>query len=150
MIVAANIICIYIMVNNITGQIYIGQTVDFDRRMDEHFKGRNADSQRIDRACLKYGREAFTCKPLEIFDEYDKDVLDDAEEFYIAAYNTFKDKNHYNLTPGGDGAGAGEDNPSYRGDLDDDILADEYLNNKLSCREIARKYNTDLDTVRRR
>ena len=147
MIVAANIICIYIMINNITGQIYIGQTGNFDKRIDDHFKGKNAKTQWIDRACLKYGKEAFTYKPLEVFDEYDKDVLNDAEEFYVAAYNTFRDKNHYNLTPGGDGFGAGEDHPMWRDDLDDDVLRDEYVNQGLSCSEIARRHNTNPATV---
>ena len=67
------------MINNITGQMYIGQTKNFDRRMDQHFRGDNADKQDIDEACLEYGREAFTVKILEVFDEYDKDVLDDSD-----------------------------------------------------------------------
>ena len=150
MIVAANIICIYIMINNITGQMYIGQTNNFKRRINEHLIGKNAESQAIDRACLKYGREAFTCIPLEEFKKYDKGLLDEREKYWIARYDTFKNPDHYNLTHGGDWCGVGEDHPNWRDDLDDDVLVKEYLGDKLTLGEIARRHNTNHMTIRNR
>lgn len=150
MTINSNCICIYVMINTITYQWYIGQTIRFLDRMDEHFKGVNIDTQWIDYDCLKYGRKAFICEPLEIFEEYDKDLLNEREKYWIEEYDTFKNPNHYNLTPGGDGFGAGKEHPCYRDDLDDDILRIEYCNNKLNYNKIAKKYNTTPATVKRR
>lgn len=141
------IICIYMMVNIITGQMYIGQTKDFYKRIKEHFGGYGSDRQWIDRVCLKYGSEAFLYRCLAVFDEYDKDVLNDSEKYFIAAYNTFKNPKHYNLTPGGDGAGAGEDHYNYLDDLDRNAFKEDYANG-LSLTKIANKYNVSRNTVR--
>lgn len=54
---------------------------------------------RIDNAINKYGVENFEFKVL-IF--LHPNFLNEAEEFFINVFNTFKDPFHYNLTPGGD------------------------------------------------
>lgn len=92
---------IYLIKNKNTGQQYIGQSKNIEERFRQHKRGDGCKKQRIDRAILKYGYNNFTysiiCKL-----EYDDDLLNVMEEYYIWKYNTYEDKNHYNLTPGGD------------------------------------------------
>lgn len=92
---------IYLIENKKTGQQYIGQSDNIERRWKQHLRSQSRRNSYIDNAIYKYGGENFTlsiiCKL-----EKDDDLLNAMEEYYIWKYNTYKDKNHYNLTPGGD------------------------------------------------
>lgn len=92
---------IYLIENKKTGQQYIGQSNNIERRWREHLRCKDRKNSYIDNAIHKYGNEKFT---LSIICELEKDddLLNAMEEYYIWKYNTYKDKNHYNLTPGGD------------------------------------------------
>lgn len=96
---------IYKITNKETGQLYIGQSINIKKRFQDHIRGDGCPNSKIDCAIKKYKQDNFE---FEIIEEFNKDtpflndVLNDSEQYYIAAYNTFNDDFHYNLTPGGD------------------------------------------------
>ena len=90
---------IYMIKNKIDGKMYVGQAVNIEKRWTKHCGG-YYDTY-IDRAIKKYGKDNFELIVLREC-EKDSDLLNKLEKHYIKKYNTFEDKNHYNLTPGGD------------------------------------------------
>ncbi|MBR5913882.1 MAG: GIY-YIG nuclease family protein [Selenomonadaceae bacterium] len=74
-------ICIYMITNTITGDFYIGQTIDFDRRKREHMRnpqpGMRDDVE-------KYGWSNFTFLVLE---KCPAEKLTERENFFISALN---------------------------------------------------------------
>lgn len=81
--------------------MYIGLSENIEKRYREHANGKDMKYSRIDRAMIKHGTDKFN---LEIIEELpnDRALLMKREEYWVSHYNTYKDKNHYNLTPGGD------------------------------------------------
>lgn len=89
---------IYAIINKITGKTYVGQSINIERRIDEHKKCKGLrNNSYIDSAIKKYGWKNFTCK---ILHKCTPDELDVEEQKFINIYSTFKQG--YNLTPGGD------------------------------------------------
>lgn len=85
---------IYKITNKINKKAYIGQSIDIERRWQEHI---HEDRQSyIHNAIKKYGINNFS---FEIIEECSKEELDEKEIFWIKYYNTFE--NGYNLTLGG-------------------------------------------------
>ena len=82
------IICIYKITNTITGDFYIGQTIDFHDRQLQH-KRDPQPKMRDD--VEKYGWDAFK---FEVVEECSREDLNDRENYYITkldpAYNTIK------------------------------------------------------------
>lgn len=93
---------IYLIINKINGHMYVGGSVDIEKRLDEHKRGKDADNQAIDRAILKYGKENFSYQVITELPT-DWNIIGEHEKYWIKLYNTFKDSNHYNLTEGGEG-----------------------------------------------
>jgi group I intron endonuclease len=96
---------IYLIINNITYDVYVGQTTrSLEIRLNEHFDTaiKDKDERRLYRAIRKYGKENFSIK--QIGQAVDKKSLDTLEIYYIAFYRQLLDKNKvYNLTEGGEG-----------------------------------------------
>lgn len=92
---------IYRITRKKTGQKYIGQSKNVWKRIKQHFHYPSPVSY-IDNSIKLHGVTEYTVDILCTFDEYDKDVLNDAEEFFIAAEGTYENPHHYNLTPGGE------------------------------------------------
>lgn len=93
---------IYSVTNRITGDVYIGQTVNFKRRWREHKRELNQNqhiNKHLQGAWNKYGEESFEFRIIHLCDELDD--LNELERYYIAKFNTYADG--YNLTLGGDG-----------------------------------------------
>lgn len=91
---------IYKATNKINGKIYIGQTVDFEKRKKEHELDRRNKNSIFHRAIDKYGIENFEWEIIDSFNsKYGSDYL---ERFYIELYKSYK-PNGYNMTKGGDG-----------------------------------------------
>ena len=93
--------CIYKIINKTNNQVYIGQTIDFERRKYEHLNRYNLQESKVEssylyRAMRKYGIENFEFLILE---ETEKEKLNDLEKHYIKEYNSFY--NGYNMTEGG-------------------------------------------------
>jgi group I intron endonuclease len=76
---------IYKMTNKINGKVYIGQSIDINKRIKEHFwKATNEKdvsyNSAIHQAIRKYGAENFDW---EILEECNADVIDEKEVQYI-------------------------------------------------------------------
>lgn len=85
---------IYKIENLINGKKYIGQSIDIQRRFDEH--KRDKDNCRIHQALRKYGINNFS---FEIVEECPIILLDEREKYWIKYYDSFN--NGYNATTGG-------------------------------------------------
>lgn len=83
-----NIVCIYKITNTITGDFYIGQTIDFHDRKLQH---KRDPQPKMREDVEKYGWDAFK---FEIVEECSREQLNDRENYYIAeldpTYNTIK------------------------------------------------------------
>lgn len=100
--------CIYQYVNKINGHMYIGFTTQkpATRRFQDHLSAslnpKHKDhNQAIHRAIRKYGIENFDINILED----NIDTIQECkirEQYWIAKYNTYENREHYNETPGGD------------------------------------------------
>ena len=101
---------IYLAKNKINGHMYVGKTShSLETRKRGHLydaiiRGRNTA---FCNAIRKYGIDEFDWFILEdnILDE----ELNNKEKYYIAKYNTYLDKQHYNMTEGGDGFSPNEE-----------------------------------------
>lgn len=87
---------IYCLENTLADKQYIGQTVDFDRRMQQYASG-HCHKGPLRNAILKYGWKHFY---VTIVEEIPVEDLDEAERFWIAFLNT-QAPNGYNLQSGG-------------------------------------------------
>ena len=92
---------IYLITRKDTSQKYVGQSVNIARRWRHHIRGYDLEHSRVERAIRKYGVDKFD---FQIITELPNDIntLNIHEKYWIKFYNTYEDKNHYNLTPGGD------------------------------------------------
>ena len=111
---------IYKITNKINGHIYIGQTVDVNRRFSEHITGTgdNKDSL-IHKAILKYGAKNFSFEVLGWFTDYDA-----KEKYYIELYRC-KAPYGYNIQDGGN------DPPHYKGEENNWTKIDEKTARKV-------------------
>ena len=92
---------IYIIINKINGHKYIGQSINIEKRFKEHKRNNDYKHSAIDSAIKKYGHKNFIYRVITILPNNSK-VLDKHERYWIKFYNTYENKKHYNLTPGGD------------------------------------------------
>lgn len=95
-------ICIYKIENSVTGKIYIGQTVDYEKRKSSHINALRAnrhDNTYLQNSWNKYGEKSFE---FSVVTECDVEQLDDLEILYIRQLGTVA-PNGYNMTHGGDG-----------------------------------------------
>ena len=90
---------IYLIKNNITNKVYIGQSIDIKRRWSEH-KARafnlenNCAHKPLYSSMRKYGLEAFSFK---VICECMPEELNEKEKFYINFYNSLV-PNGYNIS----------------------------------------------------
>lgn len=87
---------IYKFTNKITGESYIGQSVNLRRRYNDHKNIKN-DGSYFHRMISHYGFSNFE---YEILEECEKHELNEKEKYYISKYNTLS-PHGYNLTEGG-------------------------------------------------
>lgn len=92
---------IYMIKNKNTGQKYIGQSINIEKRWQQHCRKHDRLNSYIDNAIGKYGSDNFLLRVIEKLPN-DVNMLNTREKYWIKFYNTYEDKNHYNLTPGGD------------------------------------------------
>ena len=82
---------IYKIENLINHKIYIGQSVNIERRWGEHC--RSGNKSLIGKAIKKYGKQNFS---FVILEECNMDSLDEKEEYYIKYFNSIT-PNGYNI-----------------------------------------------------
>ena len=92
---------IYCITNNITGEKYVGQSRNIERRWEDHRKpSRLSYSNALYKAFNKYGISNFTFSIIEAMPSSSKDAeLDESEQFWIKKTEPFN--NGYNETTGG-------------------------------------------------
>lgn len=94
---------IYKISNSCNSNIYIGQSIDIERRWSQHLYEalHPRNNNLLYNAMRKYGIENFY---LEVIEECLVQELDDREIYWISYYNSFH--NGYNMTPGGQSEGS--------------------------------------------
>lgn len=91
---------IYKITNLINGKVYIGQSININRRWRQHRECQTASSP-LHSDIKKIGLENFS---FEVLEEVEFDKLDERERFYIEFYDSYR--NGYNRTKGGSGRAA--------------------------------------------
>lgn len=139
---------IYQIKNKINGHMYIGLSKNIEHRFNDH-KTKPFSSNRKDdkekvlyKAIRKYGVENFEFNILEICKE---EELKNKERYWIAFYNTYKDRRHYNETPGGDLSGEksihrGEEHGMAKLTTEEVIFCRKSYQEGLRSRDIWNKY----------
>lgn len=97
---------VYKITNKINGMMYIGETMDFKRRIKEHCNPSNTSL--IGKAIKEFGKENFSFKIIEYCSDFSE-----KEKFYIKEYDTLF-PHGYNVSEGGDRTPPvlkGEENP---------------------------------------
>ena len=88
--------CIY-KITSPSGKHYVGQSINYNKRMNDHKRHRKKKSlPKLYQAFKKYGFENFSFKILE---ECLPEQLNDKEIYWIEFYDSFE--NGYNATTGG-------------------------------------------------
>lgn len=96
-----NIICIY-KITSPSGKVYIGQTVNFRRRITAHIKDCRVLDTILYRSFNKYNLLNHKLEIIEILN--DKELLDEREIYWIDFYQSYyKNSSGMNLTQGGKG-----------------------------------------------
>jgi len=147
------------------GKVYIGKSKDFDNRKNKHFYSPKYYNTKFTKAIKKYVFDAIKWEI--IFKTNDIELLNQKEKFFIQEYDSIK--NGYNISIGGDGGDTISNNPrkieimkqqlrtkgyddSYYVEISNTMsknIIGDYLNNKLSIKAIARKYNISKQRITR-
>lgn len=87
--------CIYRLLSP-SGKSYVGQSIDFNRRLIEHKNYKKKSLPKLYQAIKKYGIENFSIEILEICEP---ELLNEREVYWINHYDSCN--NGYNCTTGG-------------------------------------------------
>lgn len=135
---------IYKFTNKITGEAYIGQSINIRRRYNSHKNKYDHDKIKYEdtyfhRMLRHYGFENFD---FEIIEECSKSVLDEREQYYISLFNTLY-PNGYNITSGGNSV-----NTNTLKNMDDVIKIRQLLKTtKMSNSEIGYLFGVSDQTI---
>lgn len=93
---------IYKIINLINGKIYIGQSININKRIKDHFWKSTCQkdvsyNSPLHSAIRKYGKNNFTW---EVIEECDISEIDKKQQYYIQYYNSLV-PNGYNILTGG-------------------------------------------------
>lgn len=137
---------IYKIENKLNHKIYIGQSMDPERRFREHCGQKQMKySSLIQDAIQKYGKENFTFEVLGWFEDYNE-----KEIYYISFYRSLAPYG-YNLHPGGN------DPPHYKGELNPhstitqqiaDKIIEQLLDYRIPKKTIVANNKVTADIVR--
>jgi len=89
---------IYCIICDVNGKLYIGQSIQMNKRINDHFKkleNNNHFNSHLQSAYNKYGKENFKW---EVLKYCKKEKLDKLEEYYIKYYNSTNRGCGYNKT----------------------------------------------------
>lgn len=137
---------IYKYTNKNNGKIYIGRSININRRRWEHFHNPSPYSF-FDQTLIKLGEDKFD---FEIIEECTVEELCDREKYWIKFYNCCVLDNReggYNLTRGGEEYRS-EDNPWARLSMKQvNEIIDKLVNTKISIQNIAKEYKVHYNTI---
>ena len=119
---------IYKITNLINNKVYIGQSIDYNKRFNEHCV--KESNSLIHRAIKFYNKENFKVEELDYCENYNE-----REKYFIQYYNCMF-PNGYNLTPGG------EEPPIFKGSLNPMSKINEETAYKIQCLLRDEKYLT--------
>lgn len=91
---------IYAILNETTGKIYIGSSINLRQRKNQHFRDLvkcRHPNEYLQQSFNKYSLDVFSFHVLEIV--ADKELLIPREQFYIDEAKSYKRANGYNLNP---------------------------------------------------
>ena len=135
---------IYKYENLINHKIYIGQAIDLQERYKKH-KQNISDFNHMEDFYIglrEFGLENFSYEILEQFENFDQDLLNKLECYYIEKYNSIK-PNGYNMVPGGsNGAGLAKSKTVYQFDLFGNFIQEFY-----SAHEASRQTGIDYSSI---
>lgn len=94
---------IYLLTNKINGKVYVGQSVNIERRWREYRRKVSAAQRRLYRAFEKYGVSAFA---FEVIEECAPEHLDAYEDVYIRTFKATARDSGYNIRITASGRGA--------------------------------------------
>lgn len=123
---------IYKITNQLTNEVYIGQSIHIEQRWREHKQEvKNNNNQAIIyQAMRNYGIENFSFKVLEEC-ECDSTILNEREKYWISVYDSFH--NGYNMTSGGQGESGWIYNPDSFYELWDKGYSSSEIAETLGC-----------------
>lgn len=136
---------IYQYVNKTNGHMYIGLAKDPDRRRRDHENASFNPNHKeynypIHKAIRKYGTNNFE---FNILEDNLKNIqeMKQREIYWIDYFNTYKDRQHYNQTPGGDLPGKntihkGEEHGRAKLSEEDVRLCRQYYKDGLRARQV--------------
>lgn len=128
---------IYKIENLINHKIYIGQSIEIEKRLQKHKTIK--DDLYIHRAISKYGVQNFS---FEIIQECDRTLLDEKEQYWILFYNSLI-PNGYNMVPGGsNGTGLAKGKSVYQYSLEG-----QFLKEYSSVRQAANQNNINPSNI---
>lgn len=130
---------IYKITNNINGKVYIGQSIDINRRWRSHKKDYKNIDTKFYRAIRKYGLNNFS---FEVIEQSSIDKLDERESYWIRFYNSIEDG--YNTIPGGV---KGVPFPTKLSDEEVNKICALLKDSSLLQKDIARIFNVHENTI---
>ena len=89
---------VYKIQNTINGKLYIGSSVNIERRFKSHKKELNEKTHNniyLQNAWNKYGEDSFVFEVIEIVN--DRETLREREQYYIEIYNSANHAHGYNI-----------------------------------------------------
>jgi group I intron endonuclease len=92
---------IYVITNKTNAKVYIGQSVDIDKRFNSHrcyLRNGNHYNEHLQRAFNLYGEQSFS---FDVLEYCDLDCIDEKEIHYIKLYSATNDDFGYNISLGG-------------------------------------------------
>ena len=92
---------IYLITNKLNNKVYVGQSINIEKRWGEHKRNAfNSNTHTYNyplyQAMRKYGLQSFNFQVLE---ETDIDKLTEEEQYYINQYHSLDPNCGYNLVP---------------------------------------------------
>ena len=144
---------IYKIENKINQKVYIGQSVNINKRLYTHrYNAYNTKNEKtydlyLYVAIRKYGKDNFS---YEIIEQCEKSLLDEREQYWIEYYKSNQKEYGYNLSDGGH-------SPYIKGLKKNSNITEKkrtlikvkelLLNSKLSIKEIAKECNISKQAV---
>ena len=80
---------IYKATNKVNGKLYIGQTVNYHARVQQHLRCSPKEDCLFHRAIEEYGKDNFEWEVIDKCNSSQKALR--LERFYISLYNTYRD-----------------------------------------------------------
>lgn len=133
---------IYKITNIINNNVYVGQSVDINRRWRQHRKSFESllGNRKLIQEVKQYGRENFI---FEVIEECPMEQLDILEKYYISIFDSYF--NGLNMTTGGQFGNHGNSIKISNEELIE--IYDLLINSKVSQKQIATDFNIGQDTV---